>query len=99
MPYKKYKNPDSRCKYPFTNDPLGYCWGFANKVDEKASKEEIKKMCSKRVEKISNVSKSLGLKIGDYWCEFYKKKTLKHILKILLNLWHRFWYENPYCRW
>jgi len=47
MPYKKYKNPDSRCKYPFTNDPFGYCWGFALNVDKKATKEEIKKYCNK----------------------------------------------------
>ena len=47
MPYKKYKNKYGWCKYPFTNDALGYCWGFAICVDKGKSKEEIKKKCSK----------------------------------------------------
>jgi len=28
-----YKNPDKRCTYPFTCDPLGYCWAYAHHVD------------------------------------------------------------------
>lgn len=32
--FEKYRNPDSRCLYPFTPDELGYCWGFAHAVDE-----------------------------------------------------------------
>ena len=73
MPYKKYKNNYGWCNIPFLNDPLGYCWGYATMVDKKASKEEIKKMCSKKVESVSEASKALGLKVGDYWCEFYKE--------------------------
>jgi len=30
---EKYENPDPRCTYPFTPDPLGYCWGYACHVD------------------------------------------------------------------
>jgi len=44
-PYLKYRNPDPRCKYPFTPDPLNYCWGYAEKVDEGASKKEIEQFC------------------------------------------------------
>ena len=43
--YLKYKNPDTRCHYPFTPDYFGYCWGYAYKVDKKATKKEIIKMC------------------------------------------------------
>lgn len=32
-PYEKYRNPDPRCTYPFTPDPVGYCWGYACHVD------------------------------------------------------------------
>lgn len=33
MPFTKYKNPDPKCIYPFTNDPVGYCWSMACHVD------------------------------------------------------------------
>ncbi len=46
-PYLKYRNPDKRCQYPWTNGPVGYCWLYAGKVDEKATKKEIEKFCSK----------------------------------------------------
>jgi len=39
----KYENP--KCTYPFNNDPLNYCWGYAGLVDKGASEEEIKEMC------------------------------------------------------
>ena len=32
-PYKKYRNPDKNCQYPFTPDPVGYCWGYATLID------------------------------------------------------------------
>jgi hypothetical protein len=31
--YSKYRNPDPRCGYPFTPEPLDYCWSWANRVD------------------------------------------------------------------
>ena len=31
--YFKYQNQDPRCQYPFENDPLGYCWSYAEWVD------------------------------------------------------------------
>ncbi len=31
--YAKYENKDPRCDYPFTPDPIGYCWGFAQYID------------------------------------------------------------------
>lgn len=46
-PYLKYKNPNN-CSYPWTDGSNGYCWGYAGKVDGKATKKEIKKMCSKQ---------------------------------------------------
>jgi len=60
MPYKKYQNNYGWCIYPFMNSPLGYCWGFAAKVDKKAGKEEIRKGCSMKD------------KEGNYYCEYYK---------------------------
>lgn len=44
-PFLKYENKDPRCDYPFTPDPLGYCWGYANNVDENKTKEECDKYC------------------------------------------------------
>jgi len=32
-PFVKYRNPDRRCTYPFTPDPVGYCWTYAHHVD------------------------------------------------------------------
>ena len=36
-----YKNPDPRCTYPFTCDPLGYCWGYANHIDKTPGFEKL----------------------------------------------------------
>jgi hypothetical protein len=40
-----YRNPDSRCTYPFTCDPLGYCWSFAHHVDGTEGYEDMEKIC------------------------------------------------------
>ena len=47
--YDKYQNKDSRCCYPFEPNPLGYCWGYANWVDEgkKDYEEFVKTHCEK----------------------------------------------------
>ena len=79
MPYKKYQNNFGWCRYPFDNNPFGYCWGFATDIDNKKSKEEIRKSCSKKVtKKQENNPKyaaiSMRLKAGDYWCEYYDPK-------------------------
>lgn len=42
--FEKYKNPDPRCRYPFTDSPLGYCWGWASYVDGKESFAGFKDM-------------------------------------------------------
>ena len=42
---QKYKNPDSRCRYPFTPDPIGYCWSYANHVDGTKGFEDMDKIC------------------------------------------------------
>lgn len=31
---EKYRNPDTRCHYPFEPNPAGYCWGYATAVDK-----------------------------------------------------------------
>lgn len=41
-----YKNPDPSCTYPFTPDPLGYCWSYANHVDGTLGYEDVEEMCS-----------------------------------------------------
>ena len=40
-----YKNPDKRCTYPFTCDPLGYCWSYANYVDGDERFKDIEAIC------------------------------------------------------
>ena len=40
-----YRNPDKRCTYPFTPDPLGYCWSYANHVDGTERFEDMDKIC------------------------------------------------------
>lgn len=35
-----YENRDERCGYPFTMDPLGYCWSYATHVDVMAGRTE-----------------------------------------------------------
>jgi hypothetical protein len=81
MPYKKYKNNYGWCNYPFENDAAGYCFGYADAVDKGKSKEEILKMCNKKVTKNDiedcKYLEAAGYKLGDYWCEFYKDKEEK----------------------
>lgn len=43
--YKKYRNPDKRCKYPFTAEPLGYCWSYANHVDGDEKFQDMEAIC------------------------------------------------------
>lgn len=33
---QRYKNKDKRCAYPFTPDLSGYCWSYANYIDDGA---------------------------------------------------------------
>lgn len=40
-----YRNPDPRCTYPFTCDPLGYCWSYANYVDGTEKFEDMSIIC------------------------------------------------------
>lgn len=44
--YTKYKNKD-RCTYPFQPESLGYCWSYANWIDDgkKDYKEFVKRYC------------------------------------------------------
>ena len=37
--YKYYKK--EHCRYPFEPCPVGYCWGYANYIDEGETDEEI----------------------------------------------------------
>ena len=37
---------DNRCSYPFHNDGIDYCWGYAEKVDRNATQGEIETMCA-----------------------------------------------------
>ena len=67
--YKKYQNK-KHFNYPFTNEPLGYCWGYAKMVDKGASEKEIKAMCSKVAdETIPGICKK-----GEYYCDCYKEE-------------------------
>ena len=43
--YGKYRNPNKRCSYTFEADPLGYCWGYANAVDNNRAGEYTKESC------------------------------------------------------
>ena len=43
--FDKYRNPDKRCGYPFTPDPAGYCWSYANHVDGKVGFEDMESIC------------------------------------------------------
>ncbi len=44
-PWDKYRNPDPRCRYPFTPEPLGYCWSYANHVDGTKGFEDMARIC------------------------------------------------------
>lgn len=46
MCYAKYRNPDRRCCYPFTNDPIGYCWSFACHVDGDPRWADMEMICT-----------------------------------------------------
>lgn len=41
----KYRNSDDKCTYPFTPDPLGYCWSFAHHIDKTKGYEDMEKIC------------------------------------------------------
>jgi len=43
--FDKYRNPDTRCGYPFSPDPCGYCWSFAHHVDGTEGYEDMEKIC------------------------------------------------------
>lgn len=45
-PFDKYRNPDPRCRYPFTPDPAGYCWSYAHHVDGTAGFENMQAICA-----------------------------------------------------
>ena len=40
-----YENKDPRCGYPFEVHPLGYCWGWANAVDDGREQEFLINSC------------------------------------------------------
>jgi len=40
-----YRNPDARCTYPFTPDPVGYCWAYAHHVDGNPKFADMDKIC------------------------------------------------------
>jgi len=42
----EYRNPDSRCLYPFSSDLFKYCWGYACHVIEKKKGKYDCKECS-----------------------------------------------------
>ena len=43
--FMKYRNPDQRCRYPFTPDPVGYCWGYALHIDGTPGYEDMGSHC------------------------------------------------------
>ena len=43
--FNRYKNPDPRCEYPFTPDPVGYCWSYANHVDGDPQFKNLDAIC------------------------------------------------------
>jgi acetyl-CoA carboxylase alpha subunit len=44
--FEKYRNPSRHCRYPFTPDPVGYCWSYACHVDGDAKFADIKAICT-----------------------------------------------------
>ncbi len=40
-----YNNPDKQCTYPFTCDPLGYCWSFAHHIEGTEGYENMAEIC------------------------------------------------------
>ena len=43
--FDKYRNRDTRCGYPFSPDPCGYCWSYAHHVDGTKGYEDMEKIC------------------------------------------------------
>lgn len=43
--FEKYRNPDPRCTYPFTPEPCGYCWSYANHVDGDKAFKDMSTIC------------------------------------------------------
>jgi hypothetical protein len=41
--FHKYDNKD--CDYPFTPDPVGYCWTFAHHIDGTEGFEDLQSKC------------------------------------------------------
>lgn len=40
--FEKYRKPE-KCSYPWSPEPLGYCWGYAENKDAGMTDEEIEK--------------------------------------------------------
>jgi len=72
-----YKNTFGWCNYPFKNNALGHCLDYAKAINTGRNKEEIYKMCSKKVKVNNKISKTIGLKESDYWCKYYKPKLIE----------------------
>ena len=75
MDKNKYKNPDPRCKYPFTPDPVGYCWSYANYIDGAKDFEDMSKRCPD----------------CEYWKETtmtpgQKERTIRHLRRMIEDL-------------
>lgn len=45
MNFKKYRNPNKNCTYPFEDNPLGYCWSYACYIDGDERFKNIKSIC------------------------------------------------------
>jgi hypothetical protein len=43
--FEKYRNKN--CNYPFSNEPLGYCWGYAHHIDGTAGFKNLDNLCTK----------------------------------------------------
>jgi hypothetical protein len=43
----KYRNPDKRCTYPFSDCAVGYCWSYAHYVDGNPAFKDIEKICNR----------------------------------------------------
>jgi hypothetical protein len=43
--YLRYRNPDSRCKFPFKDEEYGFCWSYSKHVDRVAGFEDMLEIC------------------------------------------------------
>ena len=43
--FAKYRNPDSHCTFPFEDSPTGYCFSFAQYIDENPGYDDIDAIC------------------------------------------------------